>query len=385
MSMILPGATIGFLGGGQLARMAAIAARELGYGVRVLDPDPACSARGVADMQYVAGFDDVDAARELARSSAVVSYEIERIAPAVLSAVSDEALLRPGAHALLVVQDREVQKRWLTERGFQLGDWSVASDPRELAAAVAAVGAPCFIKAARGGYDGRSQVRGLPGDDATALWRAVGETRCVVERELTLAAECSVLVARRPSRGEVVVYPVARNWHVENILDTSVFPSGLPAAIEHEAQRIACSLARELNIEGLLVVECFVTTDGRVLINELAPRPHNTFHHAEVACTVGQFEQYIRAICDLPLGQVRLTQPAALANLLGDLWHGGRSPAFDAALAVPGLQLHLYAKEHREKRKIGHLVAHGETAPEALARLDLARQALGTPAASRRI
>jgi len=376
MSPIPPGATIGFLGGGQLGRMAGIAARELGYRVRVLDPDPHCAAGPVADAQHIAGFDDVNAARALARSSAVVSYEIEGVSAAVLQAVGAEAALRPGAHVLSIVQDREIQKRWLGERGFPIGPWAVASDAAALAEVASTIGAPVRLKAARDGYDGRSQAKCSAGEDLTALWHAMGQKRCVVERELDLAAECSVLVARRPLGVQVVVHPVARNWHLESILDISLFPSGLPSSVERKAEEIARSLADELNVEGLLVVEFFVTRDGSVLVNELAPRPHNSFHHAEAACGVGQFEQYIRAICDLPLAEVSLTRSAALANLLGDLWQDGRPPAFERALAVPGIQLHLYGKTHRPGRKLGHLVSHGATSAEALERLNAARDAL---------
>ena len=384
MSTVLPGGTLGFLGGGQLGRMAVIAAREMGYHVRVLDPDPECAARAVADAQVVASFDDVEAARTLARTCDVVSYEIERIAPAVLEAVAAESALRPGAHVLSVVQDRDTQKRWLDSQGFSIGPWQPAETRQALAEALATFGAPCRVKAARGGYDGRAQARALPGDDANAIWDSLGGRPCVVERELSLLAEFSVLVARRPN-GDLSAHPAARNWHEDGILDTSLLPCTLPDAVEHTAAHTAKRLAVALSVEGLLVVEFFLSADGRVLVNELAPRPHNTFHHAEAACTTGQFEQYVRALCDLPLGSPALSRPAALVNLLGDLWRDGRTPHFHAALAVPGVQLHLYGKAPRPKRKVGHLIARAETPQAALAALDEARRRLGDPAPARQL
>lgn len=384
MSTILPGGTLGFLGGGQLGRMAAIAAREMGYHVRVLDPDPSCAAHAVADGQVVAAFDDADAARTLARTCDVVSYEIERISPEVLDAVAAEAPLRPGAHVLRVVQDRDAQKRWLEQRMFSIGPWRPAEDIAALAAALSYFAAPCRIKAARGGYDGRAQVRAQPGDDAAAIWHSLGDRPCVVELELGLLGEVSVFVARRPN-GDTVAHPMARNWHEDGILDTSLLPAALPEAVEHFAQRDAMRIAEALGIEGVLVVEFFLAANGALLVNELAPRPHNTYHHAEAACATGQFEQYVRALCDLPLGDPRLLRPTALANLLGDLWREGRTPHFHAALAVPGVQVHLYGKEPRPKRKVGHLIARGDTAEQALERLAEARRRLGDPMPARQL
>lgn len=384
MSTLLPGRTIGLLGGGQLGRMTAIAARELGYHVRVLDPDPACAAHGVVDGQVVAAFDDVEAARVLARTCDVVSYEIERISPDVLDAVTAHAPLRPGAHVLRVVQDRTLQKSWLEQHGFDVGPWRPAESPAQIRDALAEFASPCRIKAARGGYDGRAQVRAEPGADTQALWQELGERRCVVEQELSLLAECSVLVARRPN-GDMAVYPAARNWHEDGILDTSLLPSGLPDAVQHFAQRDAQRIAEKLGLEGVLVVEVFAASNGRLFVNELAPRPHNSYHHAEAAGATGQFEQYVRALCDMPLGDTGMMRHAALSNLLGDLWRDGRTPHFHAALAVPGVHAHLYGKEPRPKRKVGHLIATGEHAQQALERLAEARRRLGHPMPARSV
>ncbi len=375
MSLALPGGTIGLLGGGQLGRMTAMAARPLGLRVIVLDPDAQCAAAGVADHVIVGAFDDVASARELGQRADVVSYEIERIAPAALAAAAEGAPLRPGAGILEIIQDRAAQKRWLESNGFPIGPWRAATNAAELREAVAAMRSPCRVKAAHGGYDGRAQMRVVSQGDAEAAWEALGGRACVVEQELQLVSECSVLVARSPA-GELKVHPPARNWHEDGILVRSVLPSGLPARVTAEAVALATDLATKLGVEGVLVVECFSVEDGRLLINELAPRPHNSYHHSGVACATGQFEQYVRALAGLPLGATTLVRPVALANLLGDLWRDGKPPAFERALAVPGVKLELYGKEPRPKRKVGHLMAAGDTVEQALERLERALRAM---------
>lgn len=369
---IAPGATIGLLGGGQLARMTAMAARALGYGVAVLDPDERCAAGGLADWRVVAPFDDADAAARLAERCAVVSYEIERIGEASLRAVAERTALRPGADVLLTVQDRGRQKRWLDARGFPVGPYRDAHTPAEAERAVAALGGACRLKASRGGYDGRGQARAAAAPDARAAFDAIGADACVVERELSLAAELSVLVARRPS-GEVAVHPVARNWHAAGVLTLSQLPGDLPGAIAASATEIARAIATALRVEGVLAVELFWTDGGDLFVNELSPRPHNTFHSADTACATSQFEQYVRAICDLPLGATHVVRPTALANLVGDLWSQGAAPRFERALALDGVKLHLYGKEPRRGRKVGHLLATAPTAREAIAVVETAR------------
>jgi len=374
---IVPGATIGILGGGQLGRMTAIAARELGYRVMVMDPDRECAASGVVDRVIVGGFDDASAAAALASGSAVVTYEIEKIAPAALAAVQEHAPLRPGPHLLEVVQDRAVQKRWLGDHGFPVGDWRDADSPAALADAARALGS-CRAKSRRGGYDGRGQFRltGAASDaEIEQAWDAVGAAACVVERELELEAELSVMVARRPS-GESAVYPPARNWHNDGILDLSVLPGDLPASAVAEAKRHTRAMADAFALEGLLAVEWFLTRDGRVLVNELAPRPHNTFHATDTACATSQFEQLVRAVCDLPLGSTEVTKPTALLNLLGDLWVDGTGPAFEKALAIPGVRLYLYGKSPRPARKVGHMLATADTPAAALERARAVREIL---------
>jgi 5-(carboxyamino)imidazole ribonucleotide synthase len=365
---ILPGATIGFLGGGQLGRMAALAAREMGYDVRVLDPEPDCPACPIATAHETAAWDNVDAAARLARSSDVVTIEIERVAVACLEAAAQFAPTRPSAAALATVQHRERQKGWLASRGFPLGDYQAAGSVAECEAAVATWGA-CYIKASTGGYDGRGQVRvSRPGDCAHA-WGALRASRCVVERALDLEAEISVMVARRPT-GEHAVFPVALNHHEAGQLEWSVIPAPIAPAIADRATAIGVAIADALDVVGLLAIEMFVVGDGRLLVNELAPRPHNSFHHTIEGCVTSQFEQLVRAICNLPLGATDVLRPTAIANVLGDAWHGGHPPNFAAALMVPGTSVHLYGKrEPRPARKMGHLATMADTPVNAKSRV----------------
>jgi 5-(carboxyamino)imidazole ribonucleotide synthase len=370
MTAILPGATIGILGGGQLGRMVAMAARSLGYRIQVMDPDPSCPARFVVDACFEGSWDDASAAADLARGCDVVTLEIEQVAIASLEAAAKYAPVRPSAELLHVIQNRIRQRQWLRERGFPLGPWHAARSEQDLAEAVAALGGRCFVKSAHGGYDGRSQVKIGFGESTTAAeaWHALGQQPCVVEQALDLDREISVMVARSP-RGETKSFPSATNHHEQQILAWSVIPSLISAEMEARAQKLACDIADSFTLEGLLAVEMFLTAGGELLVNELAPRPHNSYHASERACVTGQFEQDVRAICDLPLGDVSVVQPAAIANLLGDLWLD-HPPHFDRALAIPGVRVHLYEKHQpRKGRKMGHLSAVGATPQEAVERV----------------
>jgi 5-(carboxyamino)imidazole ribonucleotide synthase len=372
---LLPGATIGIFGGGQLGRMTAMAARGMGYRILVLDPDPACPARFVVDGCIEAGWDDSREAANLARGCDVVTLEIEQISPRSMEAAASYAPVRPGGAMLAIIQNRIEQKDWLRRNGFPVGEYRAVRSLDELRDAVNALGGRCFCKSATGGYDGRGQgkVGFTPGanveDEIRGAWAALGEGAGVAEKAVDLEREISVLVARAPN-GEVKVYPPAWNHHEEQILAWSVLPAPISAAMEAEAREIAESIADTFQLEGVLAVEMFCTTDGKLLVNELAPRPHNSYHASERACVTGQFEQLVRAVCDLPLGDVEIVQPAAIANLLGDLWikdGDAIEPRFDAALAVPGVRLHLYEKlRPRKGRKMGHLSAVGATADEAV-------------------
>jgi 5-(carboxyamino)imidazole ribonucleotide synthase len=379
MTAILPGATIGILGGGQLGRMVAMAARSLGYRIHVMDPDPSCPARFVVDACFEGSWDDARAAADLARGSDVVTLEIEQVSIACLEAAATYAPVRPSAELLHIIQNRIRQKDWLRERGFPLGPWHAARSEQDLVEAVAALGGRCFVKSAHGGYDGRSQARiGFEsGDSSTAseAWRLLGQQPCVVEQALDLDLEISVMVARSP-RGETRSFPSATNHHEHQILAWSVIPSLISSEMEARAQKLACEIADSFTLEGLLAVEMFLTRQGDLLVNELAPRPHNSYHASERACVTSQFEQCVRAVCDLPLGDVSVVQPAAIANLLGDLWLD-HPPRFDQALAVPGVRVHLYEKHQpRKGRKMGHLSAVGATPREAIERVLAAQERL---------
>ena len=370
MTAILPGATIGILGGGQLGRMVAMAARSFGYRIHVMDPDPSCPARFVVDACFEGNWDDARAAADLARGCDVVTLEIEQVALECLEAAAKYAPVRPSAELLRVIQNRIRQKEWLRERGFPLGPWHAARSEQDLAEAVNSLGGRCFVKSATGGYDGRSQVKIGFGDSTTPAeaWAMLGQQPCVVEQAIELDREISVMVARSP-RGETKSFPSATNHHEQQSLAWSVIPSLVSAELEARAQKLACDIADSFTLEGLLAVEMFVTTDGELLVNELAPRPHNSYHASERACVTSQFEQLVRAVCDLPLGDVTVVQPAAIANLLGDLWLD-HAPHFDRALAIPGVRVHLYEKHQpRKGRKMGHLSAVGATPQEAVERV----------------
>ena len=379
MSIILPGATIGILGGGQLGRMTAMAARSLGYHLAVLDPDPSCAARFLVETCITADFDDVQAARELAARCSVATVEIEKISIEVMRAVQELVPMRPGPDVLHVVQDRARQKDWLAERSFPVGPYRKASSEDELRQVAQSLGGRCYVKATRGGYDGRGQDILTGPDDAPRVWAELGGVPAVVEKALELESELSVLVARRPS-GDARAYAPALNHHIKGILEWSVLPGPLPHAVANQAESIARDIAAALGVEGLLVAEFFLTRAGELFVNELAPRPHNTFHATEVACATSQFEQHTRSVCDLPLGSTELLRPAAIVNLLGDLWAGDAPPPFDRALEISGVQVHLYGKRvARPGRKMGHLLAIGATPEEALQKVQEARTRLSRP------
>jgi 5-(carboxyamino)imidazole ribonucleotide synthase len=370
VSAILPGATIGILGGGQLGRMTAMAARSFGYRIQVMDPDPSCPARFVVDACFEGAWDDAKAAANLARGCDVVTLEIEQLSLDTLRAAQRYAPVRPGESLLAIIQDRIAQKEWLAAHQFPVGPFRSIRSLDNMRAALDAFGHDCFVKSARGGYDGRSQLRVTPraGESAELAWRALGQRPCIAEQAIALDREISVMVARTPS-GALKSFPSATNHHENQILAWSVIPSSIPAAMEAEAQRIACSLAESLSLEGILAVEMFVTQDGKLLINELAPRPHNSYHASERSCVVSQFEQHVRAVCDLPLGDTDVIRPAAIVNLLGDVWADGE-PRFDRALEVDSVRLHLYEKHTpRPGRKMGHLSAVGDTPEEAVKRV----------------
>ncbi|MGB7548588.1 MAG: 5-(carboxyamino)imidazole ribonucleotide synthase [Terracidiphilus sp.] len=379
-SIVQPGGLLAILGGGQLGRMTAMAARTMGYHVRVMDPEPACPASFVVDETIVGRWDDVDAARRLATGADAVTLEIEQIGVDALSEVARLAPLRPGVEPIRIIQDKTLQKTWLAENGFPVGVFRVVRSEAELHDAVRALGGRVFLKIGRGGYDGRGQARiGLdePATEeaVTAAWQSIGARPAVVEGALDLDCEISVMAARNPA-GEVRSYPAARNHHENQILAWSVLPAGVPVQLEARAEALAAAMIARLGIEGLLCLEIFVTRAGELFVNELAPRPHNSYHQSERGCVTSQFEQLVRTTCNLPLGDTDILTPAAIVNLLGDVWLNG-APDFAAALALPGVRLHLYEKHTpRAGRKMGHLSATGATAEEALERVLEAKRLL---------
>jgi 5-(carboxyamino)imidazole ribonucleotide synthase len=359
--------------------MTAMAARTMGYRVRVMDPEPACPASFVADETITGRWDDVAAARRLAAGADAVTLEIEQIGVDALTAVAEVAPLRPGVEPVRIIQDKTLQKPWLAESGFPVGPFRVVRSEAELRDAVGALSGDVFLKIGRGGYDGRGQARIRPsaaGDsEIETAWHELGERSCVAEQALDLDYEISVMAARNPS-GQVRTYPAARNHHENQILAWSVLPSGVPPALESRARTIAAEMIEKLGIEGLLCIEFFLTRLGELFVNELAPRPHNSYHQSERGCVTSQFEQLVRTTCNLPLGSAELIAPCAIVNLLGNLWQN-REPDFPAALAVPGVRLHLYEKHApRTGRKMGHLSATGITAEEALERVLEAKRRL---------
>ena len=377
---VLPGGLIAILGGGQLGRMTAMAARTMGYRVRVMDPEAACPASFVVDETIVGPWSDAMSARRLAEGADVVTLEIEQIGVDALTAVAKIAPLRPGVEPIRIIQDRTLQKVWLAEQQFPVGPFKVVRSEAELHEAVQALGSRVFLKMGRGGYDGRGQARigideSASEEHVAAAWRILGGNPAVAEQALDLECEISVMAVRSPS-GEVRSYPAARNHHENQILAWSVLPAGVSPEIESRAEALAAGIIDRLGMEGMLCVEIFVTRQGELLVNELAPRPHNSYHQSERGCVTSQFEQLVRAVCNLPLGSTELTTPAAIVNLLGDVWLKGK-PDFAAALAVPGVRLHLYEKHTpRAGRKMGHLSAIGSTEEEALERVLEAKRRL---------
>lgn len=345
-----------------------MAARSMGYDVHVLDPEAACATRPIASRTITASFSDVDAAVDLAKQCDVITLEIEQIHPDVLAAAAEHAPVRPSRDAVYIIQERIRQKQWLADNHFPIGAFVAAASAEQVAQAIRLFG-PSIAKSTHGGYDGRGQARLTSPEQADGAWSALGGRMCLVEQRVDIDYEISVLVARRPS-GDMAVYPPSRNHHTNGILTWAVAPAMISDAMSARAQHLAMRIAERIGIVGLLAVECFVTMGGELLVNELAPRPHNTYHHSERGFATSQFEQLVRAICDIPLGSTTLHAPSAIVNLLGEVWLGDASPNITNALEVPGTRLHLYGKTGaRAGRKMGHLSAVGDSAQDALSRV----------------
>lgn len=368
MRMIPPGKTIGVLGGGQLGRMFAQAAHTLGYRVHVFEPQAGGPAGAAADAETNASYEDAAALEKFAGGCDVVTYEFENIPSEPLAAVAGRAPLHPKAEVLHVCQNRQREKAWLKASGFPHVAYAEALDG-DIAPAVAGVGLPCVVKTADFGYDGKGQMKLETEADlarAAAIFRG---RRCVIERWCQFSCELSAIVARS-SAGETKAFPIAENIHTHHILDFSLVPARIPEPVAAAAQRLAADIAARLGVIGLLAVEFFLTTAGEILVNELAPRPHNSGHWSIDGCETSQFEQHVRAVCGLPLGGVAVREPTVMVNILGDAWQwrDGRvtaAPAWEVILAEPRAKLHLYGKaEPRPGRKMGHFTVR-DTSIEA--------------------
>lgn len=368
--MLPPGKTIGVLGGGQLGRMFAQAAQSLGYRVHIYEPQAQCPAGAVANREINASYEDLAALKEFATGVDVVTYEFENIPSGPLAAIAPLVPLHPRADVLHTCQNRQREKAWLRAHNFPHVRYAEALDG-DVAAAVAQVGRPCVVKTADFGYDGKGQMKIIDDADlekATAIFRG---RRCVVERWVDFSCELSVIVARS-STGETSTFPVAENIHTRHILDFSIVPARISAAVRREAEDLATAIATKLGIVGLLAVEMFLTDNGEVLVNELAPRPHNSGHWSLDGGETSQFEQHVRAVCGLPLGPAGAREPTVMVNILGDAWrwsdgHVAGDPHWAAILAEPKAKLHLYGKaEPRPGRKMGHFTVRDANIEVAL-------------------
>ena len=372
---VLPGATIGVLGSGQLGRMFAIAARRLGYRVHTYSPDSDTPTGQVAGVEVRRPYEDLDAVTAFAAGVQVVTFEFENVPAETAAAAERAAPVRPGGHVLHVAQHRLREKTYLSDYGFPVTPYRAVRSEDELIAAVAALGAPALLKTAGWGYDGKGQVRITAAADAPAAWRRLGASEAVLEAFVQFEREVSVIGARGVD-GAYVDFGVIENHHVGGILDVSRAPARVSSATERRAHEITRAVLESLDVVGVLCVEFFVLPSGELLINELAPRPHNSGHLTFDACVTSQFEQQLRAVCGLPLGDTDLLRPAAMANLLGDLWQPG-VPRWADALALPDVKLHLYGKsDPRPGRKMGHLTALGASAEAAAQRVNEARSRL---------
>ena len=373
--MIPPGSVLGVLGSGQLGRMFTIAARRMGYRVHTFSPDSDTPTGQVADVEVTASYDDVDALQAFARRVSVVTFEFENVPSAATNAIESIVAVHPSPEALHISQQRAREKQFLAERGFPTTPFAVATTQAELHGALTRIGTPAVVKTAEYGYDGKGQQPAASADDAPRIWSSLGAQVMVVEKRVSLQAELSVIAARGID-GQVALYPLFENRHQNHILDLTTAPASVPAAAAAQALDIARGILDALDYVGVLCIEFFLSTDGALMVNELAPRPHNSGHLTFDAAVTSQFEQQVRAICALPLGSPELLRPAAMANLLGDLWAGGE-PDWAAACRQGDVKLHLYGKvTPKPGRKMGHLTATGRTVLEAQDRVITARDAL---------
>ncbi|MBK6981113.1 MAG: 5-(carboxyamino)imidazole ribonucleotide synthase [Betaproteobacteria bacterium] len=362
--MIAPGATLGLLGGGQLGRMFTVAARTLGYRVTVLDPDPLSPAAEFATGHLNTAYTHPVSLAELAQTCAAVTTEFENAPAEALLTLAEKTLVRPSGDAVAIAQDRSREKAFIASHGLPVGPWADVREEADFEPALARVKLPAILKTARFGYDGKGQAQVAAPADLARVFAEWKRAPCVLEERLALDREISVILARAAD-GEIAVFPVAENRHAHGILDLTIAPARIPESLSSEAAELASRLARALDYVGVLAVEMFVV-GGRLLVNEIAPRPHNSGHYTIDACRTSQFEQQVRVLCGLPLGDPTLHTPAVMVNLLGDIWAAGE-PRWEAVLRHAGAHLHLYGKrEARPARKMGHVTICEATLERAL-------------------
>jgi 5-(carboxyamino)imidazole ribonucleotide synthase len=374
--VIPPGSTIGVLGGGQLGRMMAIAARRMGYRVHTYSPAEETPTGQVADLEIAAEYEDLEAIQLFAKGVDVVTFEFENVSTEAAAAAAEIVPVRPSGAALHITQQRTREKGFLADRGLPVTPSATVATLDELAIALDQIGVPAIVKTAVFGYDGKGQHRLDSLEDADRVWGLIGHQEAVVERVVDFSRELSVIGARGLD-GAFAHFGAIENTHQNHILDLSIAPARVSPSVAREAVRLTRKIMEELDYVGVLCVEFFLTSDDRLLVNEIAPRPHNSGHFTFDACITSQFEQQVRAVCGLPLGATTQLRPAAMVNLLGDLWTNGE-PDWSGALAIPEVKLHLYGKtDPRPRRKMGHITVLGETLDEAIEKAIAARDLLG--------
>ncbi len=372
--MILPGSTIGILGGGQLGRMLILAGRTLGYKFHVFEPKGPCAAGMVADLEVNADYSDREALRKFAESVDVITLEFENIPADAIDFISSITPVHPGREVLNICQHRQREKDFLKASGFPCVPFEYADSAAGLEHALKVLGYPCVIKTAAFGYDGKGQVKlNQPSDaqDCDALWERLGNpSRVVVEEWIEHSGEFSVICARSVD-GQMKTFPMAENEHRNHILHASIVPARLDPKLKEEGAALACELAEKLEVIGLIAVELFLDPSGKLLVNEMAPRPHNSGHYSMDACVTGQFEQLIRVVAGAPFGSTDLMKPCVMINLLGDLWQSGE-PDWSSLLVDESVKLHLYDKgAARVGRKMGHFTVIADSVDDALRRAEL--------------
>lgn len=373
--IILPPAMLGMLGGGQLGRFFVIAAHEMGYRVTVLDPDKNSPAGKIADVHLCAAYDNAAALKQMAETCQAITTEFENVPASTLDTLAKSRTVRPSAKAVSIAQHRVLEKQFIRDAGIPVAPFVVVNAASDLPVDGDAI-YPAILKVARFGYDGKGQARVANQAQAIAAFDAFKGEQCVLEKMLNLDYEVSVVLARDAS-GNVAAYPTAENSHLNGILDVSIVPARAPKAIHDQARQLAVKIAEKLEYIGVLAVEFFVS-DGQLLANEMAPRPHNSGHYTIDANVTNQFEQQLRALVGLPLGDSRLHSQAVMVNILGDVWKNGAEPAWDKIFARPELKLHLYGKhEPRAGRKMGHFTVIGPDQETVIVNAIKAREELG--------